>query len=142
MDGPDLLLDVHGRGRRARGDGRHERALRLHGTDVVSRPLGVGSAVRRCRGREEARVEDVAALGGEALHVVGGVDGAQVRRGRARVCLGLLFFPAGVEELDCERERSVAAGEGDRGRKVGERQVGERQVRREKTYSAREHRTR
>ena len=45
-------------------------------------------------------VEDVAALRGEALEVVGDVEGGEVCGRVARVGFGFLFAPAGVEEFD------------------------------------------
>lgn len=46
-------------------------------------------------------VEEIAALAGEALKVVGDVLGGEVGGGVAAVCFGFLFFPAGIEEFDC-----------------------------------------
>lgn len=47
-------------------------------------------------------VEEITALTGKPLEVVGDVLGGEVCCGIAAVGFGLLFFPARIEEFDCE----------------------------------------
>jgi len=107
---PDLLLDIHV---------PHCLDLLLaHHAIISQRCLLASSSLFFSNGLACSTVKQITSLRGEALEIIGDINGGEIGCGETGLCFGFLFFPAGVEEFDFMR-MSVALFDNVEGKREG-----------------------